>query len=96
MTIRSKFRFLILLLALGALAACAVETTEESTPAGMTRQSLEDLDEQGTWELYQWYFEQGLTPCDPPPDPWHPFARHGFCPVGDVEHEVVPNKSYDE
>jgi hypothetical protein len=86
---------LVLVSLIGALA-CSLPAEDEERPEGMSRQALEDLDEPATRVLWKWYLEQGIEPCDPPPDPWHPFVKHGFCSVDDVHHEVVPNASYDE
>ncbi len=43
-------------------------------------------------EVYHWYKQQGLDPCEPPPDPWHPFVVEGFCSIQlvlDDEPEAV-------
>lgn len=86
---------LLLLLVLGGFA-CTADTDDE-VDSGVTLQRLEDLDEDRAWTLFQWYLTQGMAPCDPPPDPWHPFVKYGYCSADDgIEHEVVPNASYDE
>lgn len=87
----------LVLLWVASLAACALPPEEGEGDRGITRQALEDLDERGTAQLWDWYLEQGWEPCDPPPDPWHPFIKYGYCSVdGEVEHEAIPNASYDE
>ncbi len=77
-------------------SGCAVEEETEDQRSGFTLQRLEDLDQRGAWVLYQWYLQQGLLPCDPPPDPWHPFVRYGYCSADGIQHEPLPDDSYDE
>ena len=86
--------WLFLLLLVGA-AACALPEEERPDESTSSRYALEALDEDGTWELWQWYVVQGIDGCDPPPDPWHPFVRFGYCDAG-AEHEMIPNVSYDD
>ena len=83
-------------LALSCAASCALETDQGPPDANMTRAALRDLDERATEVLWQEYLRQGISPCDPPPDPWHPFVTYGYCSAGAVNHEAVPGTSFDE
>ena len=75
---------LMAVLALLGLAACMQEPIEEST-AGQASEALEGfLSEAATRALYYRCIEQGVDPCDPPPDPWHPLAVYGFCAAVDA------------
>jgi hypothetical protein len=82
-----------LALALALVASCTLPSDEERDERDLSMQAWEDLDERATWELYQRYIAQGIDPCDPPPDPWHPFVKYGFC---ELTPEPIPDHSYDE
>ncbi len=95
----SKFFVLWALLALATQLSCMAPIEESSDDSGdtYTPQALKDLDEGEARTLWQFYVEQGLRACDPPPDPWHPFVRYGFCGAQrNVENEAIPAKSYDD
>lgn len=47
-------------------------TPADNWPPGITVQ-----------EAYDWYLIHGEDPCDPPPDPWHPFVTDGYCTLDD-------------
>lgn len=93
----SRWGFLLsLFLVLGAVA-CTADTEEEDVANGITLQRLRDRDEERAWALYRWYLTMGIEPCDPPPDPWHDFVIYGCCSAEEgVEHEGVPDTSYDD
>jgi len=77
-------RLLLTLALVLSLAACIVEPAEEGA-TGLGAQAVDgpgaapsDMDVEA---LYRWYLAQGIDPCDPPPDPWHPFVRQGYCSI---------------
>jgi hypothetical protein len=37
------------------------------------------MTEQEARALFIRYQEMGINPCDPPPDPWHPFVVYALC-----------------
>ena len=84
---------LALVVAIFAISACTLGV-EESESGDRSLQRLEDMDAGAARELYDWYILQGINPCIPPPDPWHPFAKYGYCE--NVDFDAVPNQSYDE
>jgi hypothetical protein len=93
-----RFLKTLVALALGTgIASCAMPVEEQPEEHGISleTESVENFDERQTWELYQRYIAQGLDPCDPPPDPWHPFVKYGFCP-SPVAADPVPSESFDE
>jgi hypothetical protein len=69
--------------ALLSLGACMQPPAEESA-VGEASDALDGmLSERATYDLYWWDMRHGIDPCDPPPDPWHPFVVYGFCPAAD-------------
>jgi hypothetical protein len=67
------------LVTLLGVAACVVEPAAE-TDIGQQGEALEQpWTEAEARALYEFYLQQGLDPCDPPPDPWHPFVIYDYC-----------------
>lgn len=79
-------RLLAPLLALFLLGACIADTDESST-TGIEVHGIAAPPGLDLGETYEWYTLQGLNPCDPPPDPWHPFVTHGYCVIELVVQE---------
>jgi len=79
-------RLAAILVTLLGLAACIVEPVEETETGRMTLAVERILSEREARALFEWFVTQGIDPCDPPPDPWSPFAIYGYCATDcDVE-----------
>ncbi len=69
------------LLTILALSSCSLQSDEDKTDtAPLHMRGVPD--DPNVRAVYDWYVSQGQDPCDPPPDPWHPFVTHGLCPAG--------------
>jgi len=74
-------RSITALLAILALSGCSLQSDEDHKTDAAPLRSRAQPQDPNIKAIYDWYVSQGQDPCDPPPDPWHPFVENGLCLV---------------